>query len=151
LPGAKRGTRADARGPGAPRRRRAALVALVAAVIAAGIVGSVFLVRSGTGPGFGTLAGRWVRLDGGYVLEIRGVGADGKIDAVYLNPRPINVARAEATRDGAVVKIYVELRGPGYPGSTYTLSYDHRTDQLEGVYHQAALQQDFDVRFVRMK
>ena len=75
----------------------------------------------------------------------------GKIDAVYLNPRPINVGRAEATREGSILKIFVELRAPGYPGSTYTLSYDPKRDQLLGVYFQAAIGQRFEVVFVRMK
>jgi hypothetical protein len=39
----------------------------------------------------------------------------------------------------------------GYPGSTYTLTDDPPRDQLEGIYVQAALQQRFDVMFVRMK
>jgi len=120
-------------------------------VLAVGIAGAVVFLRGGAGAGFGPLPGRWVRLDGGYVLDIRGVGADGRIDAVYLNPRPITVAKAEATRDGSSLKIFIELRAPGYPGSTYALAYDRGTDQLEGVYYQAALQQRFDVQFVRMK
>jgi hypothetical protein len=100
---------------------------------------------------FGRLKGRWLRPDGGYVLEIRDVDAGGTIEAAYLNPRPINVARAEATRDGSTLKILVELRAPGYPGSTYTLTYDPKSDQLGGVYYQAAMQQRFDVSFVRTK
>ena len=75
----------------------------------------------------------------------------GKIIAVYLNPRPINVARAEATREGSTLKVFVELRAPNYPGSTYTLTYDPKADQLKGVYFQALLRQSFDVVFVRMK
>jgi hypothetical protein len=39
----------------------------------------------------------------------------------------------------------------GYPGSTYTLTDDPTRDQLAGIYVQAALQQRFDVVFVRMK
>jgi hypothetical protein len=101
--------------------------------------------------GFERLNGRWLRPDGGYVLEIRSVDAGGTIDAVYLNPRPINVARAEATRDGSTLRIVVELRAPNYPGSTYTLTHDPSRDQLVGTYFQAALQQRFDVVFVRMK
>jgi hypothetical protein len=101
--------------------------------------------------GFQALHGRWLRPDGGYILDIRDVEASGKIDAAYLNPRPINVARAEATRDGSTMQVFVELRAPGYPGSTYTLTYDPQHDQLAGVYFQAALQQRFDVVFVRIK
>ena len=102
-------------------------------------------------PGFRALSGRWLRPDGGYILDIRDVDASGKIEAEYLNPRPITVARAEATRDGSTLKVFVELRAPGYPGSTYTLTYDPTRDQLAGIYFQAALQQRFDVVFVKMK
>jgi hypothetical protein len=101
--------------------------------------------------GFRALSGRWLRPDGGYILDIRDVDAGGKIDAVYLNPRPINIASAEATRDGSTLKVRVEFSAPGYPGSTYTLTYDPRRDQLAGSYFQAALQQHFDVVFVRMQ
>jgi hypothetical protein len=101
--------------------------------------------------GFRALSGRWLRPDGGYILDIRDVDARGKIDAVYLNPRPIPVARAEATRDSSTLNVFVELRAPGYPGSTYTLTYDPTRDQLAGIYFQAALQQRFDVVFVRMQ
>ncbi len=88
---------------------------------------------------------------GGATPPFLDVDAGGAIDAVYLNPRPINVARAEATREGSTLKVFVELRAPNYPGSTYTLAYDPRRDQLGGTYFQAALQQRFDVVFARLK
>jgi hypothetical protein len=100
--------------------------------------------------GFRVLSGRWLRPDGGYILDIRDVDARGMIEAAYLNPRPIPVARAEATHDRSTVNVFVELRAPGYPGSTYTLTYDPQRDQLQGIYFQAALQQRFDVAFVRV-
>ena len=95
------------------------------------------------------LAGRWLRMDGGYVLEIRGVEAGGKVDAAYFNPQPIHVARAEASQDGAAVKLFVELRDVNYPGSTYNLRYDPGRDVLEGAYFQAMERQTYDVSFVR--
>ena len=100
---------------------------------------------------FQTLNGRWLRPDGGYVLEIRAVDPSGSIDAAYLNPRPINIAKAQATRDGSTVKVFVELRAPNYPGSTYTLTYDPKQDQLRGIYFQAVERQTFNVVFGRMK
>ena len=100
---------------------------------------------------FDKLKGQWQRPDGGYVLEIRSVEPGGKMDASYLNPRPIHVAKAEASQDGAVTKLFVELQDVNYPGSTYTLSYDAPSDRLKGVYFQAALQQRFEVDFVRIK
>ena len=102
-------------------------------------------------PGFDKLKGRWQRPDGGYIVEIRSVEPDGRIDAGYFNPQPIHVAKAEAAREGAVTKLFIELRDQNYPGSTYNLVYQEEGDQLVGVYYQAALQQQFEVVFLRME
>ena len=102
-------------------------------------------------PGFEKLQGKWLRPDGGYILEIRSATAEGKLAAGYFNPRPINVAKAEASRDGGTVKVFIELRDVNYPGSTYMLVYDPATDRLVGNYFQAAMGQNFDVEFVRQQ
>ncbi len=128
--------------------RRAVLVASALLwMVGLGAVGSA----RGQGADFAPLHGRWQRNDGGYILEVRAVDASGRIDAAYLNPQPINVARAEATKDGSVLKVFVELRAPNYPGSTYTLAYDPKQDQLRGSYFQAVQRQTFPVVFVRMQ
>ncbi|MGD9311020.1 MAG: hypothetical protein PVG51_17885 [Desulfosarcina sp.] len=100
---------------------------------------------------FRPLVGRWQRTDGGYVIDIRRVAPDGSMQARYYNPRPINVARARASMVKEYLKVEVELRDTGYPGSTYTLLYDPDKDALLGFYYQAVQQQNFDVVFVRMK
>jgi hypothetical protein len=100
-------------------------------------------------PDFVTLRGRWVRTDGGYVIEIKSVDPGGRMQAAYYNPNPINVSRAEAARSGAAVTVFIELRGPGYPGSTYTLIHDPKSDELKGIYHHAGLQKNFEVVFIR--
>ena len=102
-------------------------------------------------PEFLKLKGQWLRPDGGYVIEIKSVDDSGKLDATYSNPRPIHVAKAEATRDGATTKVFIELRDVNYPGSTYTLGYEPQSDQLQGIYFQAIQRQNFEVIFVRMK
>ena len=84
-------------------------------------------------------------------MDIKAVDLSGKIDGVDLHPRPINIGKAEATRDGSKLTVFLELRAPNYPGSTYTLTYDREHDQLRGIYFQAVQQQNFDVNFVRMK
>ena len=71
--------------------------------------------------------------------------------AGYFNPKSIYVAQAEASREGGVMKVFIELRDVNYPGSTYTLTYDPASDQLKGVYYQAVEKQRFSVAFVRMK
>ncbi len=98
---------------------------------------------------FQALVGKWVRPDGGYVISVRSVEPDGRVDAGYFNPRPINVSRAEASVEGKAVKLFIELQAAGYPGSTYELIYDPGNDSLMGVYFQAAMQQRFEVVFVR--
>jgi hypothetical protein len=100
-------------------------------------------------PDFMALRGRWVRTDGGYVIEIKSVEPGGRMQAAYFNPNPINVSRAQAARSGAAVTVFVELRGPGYPGSTYTLIHDPKSDELKGIYHHAGLQKNFEVVFIR--
>lgn len=100
---------------------------------------------------FAKLNGRWQRPDGGYVLAIKSIAAGGAIDAAYYNPKPIHVAKAAATRAGSTLQVFVELRAPNYPGSTYTLTYDQEQDQLRGDYFQAVERQTFKVLFVRMK
>jgi uncharacterized protein (DUF2147 family) len=97
------------------------------------------------------LEGKWQRPDGGYVLQIKSVGADGMIDAAYFNPNSIHVHKAAALRQGDQTKVFVELRDQNYPGSTYTLAYDPKSDQLYGQYFQATMQQTYDIFFERIK
>jgi len=104
-----------------------------------------------TEPSFDRLPGRWVRLQGGYVITIRAVDADGKLDASYANPRPLPFHVALASRDGNALKLLFELRAGGYNGSAYKLSYDAANDRLIGVYDQVVVKQTFDVVFVRDK
>jgi hypothetical protein len=161
----------------APPGRRLPLLALVFLVVAAAVAVGLWLNRSpsplppdatapaeagsshtpavaaapGARPGLQTLVGRWLRPDGGYVLEISGVATNGALQAAYFNPKPIHVARAEASQDATSTRVFVELRDVNYPGSTYTLAYDPASDQLRGIYYQAVERQQFEVYFERMK
>jgi len=100
---------------------------------------------------FAVLRGKWQRGDGDYLIEIKSAAVDGKLDAHYFNPRPINVSQAQASRKDESLQVFVELRDVNYPGSTYKLTYDAKTDQLFGEYFQAAMKQTFDVAFGRVK
>ena len=75
----------------------------------------------------------------------------GRMNAAYFNPRPINVAKAEASQGGGTVSVFIELRDVNYPGSTYNLTYDPANDCLKGIYFQAAIRQTFDVYFIRLQ
>jgi len=97
------------------------------------------------------LVGRWVRPDGGYVLEIRSAQAAGRLDAAYLNPRSIKVSRAEWRREDGRLLVFIELRDLNYPGSTYNLRYVPDKDRLVGAYYQAVQRQTFEVEFARQK
>ena len=97
------------------------------------------------------LVGRWLRPDGGYILQLSNPGSAGQLRAAYFNPKPINVARAEWRQIKEGLGVFVELRDVNYPGSTYTLHYDPVADQLKGIYFQAVLRQQYEVEFVRQQ
>jgi hypothetical protein len=97
------------------------------------------------------VVGRWMRTDGGYILQLSSPTFDGRLAAAYFNPRPINVSRSEWVIEDGTLLVLVELHDQGYPGSTYTLAYQPDTDRLVGVYFQAAAQQRFEVVFQRME
>jgi hypothetical protein len=125
--------------PAAPRTAASALSnqGVVAPATAASVVNEQRLV------------GRWLRPDGGYVLEIRRARADQRLEASYFNPRPVNVSHAEWRDAGGKLGVFVELRDVNYPGATYTLTYVPEQDQLAGTYVQPAVQQSFEVVFTR--
>lgn len=97
------------------------------------------------------LVGRWVRPDGGYLLEIRTLHKEGSAEASYFNPKPVKVFQAIWTRQDGKIKILVELRDVNYPGSTYNLEYDPKSDRLMGTYFQAVEKQIYAIQFVRAK
>ncbi len=135
--------------PGTRRKIRwtrwvAGMVLLVVVVVAAMAVS-----RWTEAQGTGRLVGRWLRPDGGYVLDIRGARAGGELEVGYFNPRPIHVAQASYRKAKGDLAVFVELRDINYPGSTYSLRYLATEDRLVGEYFQALQQQTFDVEFVR--
>ena len=71
------------------------------------------------------------------------------MDAAYYNPKSIHVSRAAASLNDGTVAVFIELKDVGYPGSTYTLVYRLQQDILSGFYFQAAVNQTFEVVFVR--
>jgi hypothetical protein len=99
---------------------------------------------------FKNLVGRWLRPDGGYIIEIRNIDSNGLLEAAYFNPRPIHVSQARLTIVDKEPQVFIELRDAGYPGATYTLSYLTKQDVLAGLYYQPKVGQSFEVIFVRM-
>ncbi len=95
------------------------------------------------------LLGKWLRSDGGYVLELRSAELSGVMQAGYFNPKSINVSRAIWMQGGTGFQVVVELNDVGYPGATYVLSHDAQSDRLIGKYNQPAMQQSFDIEFMR--
>lgn len=95
------------------------------------------------------LLGKWLRSDGQYVLELKGAEISGVVDAAYFNPKSIHVSRAIWMQGPTGFQVVVELNDVGYPGATYVLTYDAQADRLAGQYNQPAMQQSFDIDFVR--
>jgi hypothetical protein len=99
---------------------------------------------------FEKIKGKWLRPDGGYVLEIKRLLPDNALEAAYFNPGPIHVGKARLYKERGFTKVFVELQDVNYPGSTYTLIYDADGDLLRGVYYQATYQQEYPITFERM-
>jgi len=131
-------------------------LALVAASIGAATVHSAEPAGKGAGTpakaqniNFDVLKGAWVRPDGGYMIAIKSITRDGRLEAMYFNPNPLPFAKSLASREGATLRISLELQAGGYAGSTYELTYDPASDRLKGTYYQAVAQQKFDIYFAR--
>jgi hypothetical protein len=80
---------------------------------------------------------------------VSNAGAHESVDAAYFNPNPIHVAEADVSMWKGLKKLFIKLKGKGYPGSTYTLYYFEEKDALAGFYFQAQTGQTFEVIFVR--
>ncbi|MCL4176252.1 MAG: hypothetical protein KJ072_00675 [Verrucomicrobia bacterium] len=149
------------------RSARKVTLGLVVGVLAIVAIGFLLLSRPSNAPGaqsqtppkpegtepaslYGALLGRWLRTDGDYLLDIRAIDGTGKAQVDYFNPRPIHVARAEASREGESLKLVVVLEDVGYPGSYYTLAWSQPEKRLAGEYYQATLQETFEVIFTRL-
>lgn len=101
--------------------------------------------------GYEALTGKWQRSDGDYTIAITSVAEDGAMNASYFNPDPIHVGKAQASREAGGIKVVVVLQDANYPGSTYTLAYDAKTDRLMGTYYQAVAKETYEIFFVRVK
>ena len=99
--------------------------------------------------GVRNLLGRWMRADGGYVLELKSADLSGAVEAAYFNPKPIRVSRAIWMQGPAGFQIVVELNDVGYPGALYELSPDAKGDRLVGKYTQPAMRESFEIEFAR--
>jgi len=131
-------------------------------VIAAGILLTLLITQENTRKNvipreakgserYERLVGKWMRPDGGYVIEINHGSPDGTLECAYFNPNPIHVSQAQVTSEGENIKLFVELQDTGYPGCTYHLTYDPVSDQLKGIYYQAAVQQSYEIMFNRIQ
>ena len=143
-----------------PRRKTRIFLVLALAVIC--ILGTLWPMAGAVYAGSGQtdkqspadhqrLEGRWIRPDGGYILELSEIKKDGSLTAAYFNPRPIKVFSAKWSRKEGKINLFVELRDVNYPGSKYNLVYDPESDRLKGTYFQAVEKQTFNIEFVRAK
>lgn len=103
-------------------------------------------------PDYGPLIGQWQRSDdNGQLLQINGVGTDGRIDCAYSNPHPVDVAHAETITKGDTIELFLELKDKGYPVAAYQLLYHPDRKILTGLYYQRADGIRYGVTFTRKK
>jgi hypothetical protein len=128
-------------GAGFSLRRSSARLALLSLLI--------LLASCSAGSSAEKLHGRWLRPDGGYILEIRDTKPGGSMTAAYFNPNSIRVEKAEWVEKDGKLNALVVMRDVNYPGSMYALQYVPEKDMLAGQYFQAIMQQTFEVVFTR--
>jgi hypothetical protein len=98
---------------------------------------------------FKVIAGQWARIDGSYTLHVEEITSEGAVNVRYFNPGEIHVAQSQAGVQDDRIKLFVKLQDKGDPGCTYTLFYYPEQDVLAGAYYQAAVDQTYEVIFVR--
>ena len=134
-------------------RRSALLVTGVATVVTGVLAWMPLTAQTPPPPAQGQVAG----VAPGVVLEaphnhtaelIPGVIAAGET-VELLSPNVQSGDGIIGLPDGSAV--FIELRDANYPGCTYALSYNPANDQLVGIYFQAAMQQEFEVIFERLR
>ena len=86
----------------------AIVVALVLNIPIETVIKSSFATRVSNQTSETLLRGRWLRPDGGYIIDVRDAQAGGHLEATYFNPRPINVSRAEWHRHSDELHEFVE-------------------------------------------
>lgn len=84
------------------------------------------------------LRGFWQREEGGMIIAVRDVKADGKVTAGYTNPDrsppDVNVGGASARVTAGKVTLTVTMDDVDYRGSRYDLTYDAASGTLQGSY-----------------
>ncbi len=73
-------------------------------------------------PNLDVVKGTWVRPDGGYVIDVKGVGADGRLEATYFNPNQLPFAKAQASNDGGVLRVALVIQAGGDAGRPTTFA-----------------------------
>ena len=92
---------------------------------------------------------QWLRVDGGYILDLKKFNSDSTLDAAYLNPNPIHISETKWKVQEEYLYFYILFDDEGYPGSYYSLGYFPEDDKLFGIYYQAVQQQQYEVTFER--
>ncbi len=98
---------------------------------------------------YSVIAGTWQRTDGGYIIKVSRVQADGRAKVEYFNPKPIHIAEAKISTQKDYIKLFIRFQDENYTGSTYKLYYYAEKDALVGFYYQATMKQRFEVVFLR--
>ena len=76
---------------------------------------------------------------------------DGKLVARYMNPRPINVSKAQWLRSDARLKLMVELRIAATPAASTSSITTRRTTRCSARTITSGSSEDFQVAFYRLK
>ncbi len=97
------------------------------------------------------LLGEWSRTDSIGILKITALFNTPKLKAGYFNPKAMNVGKANWTKTGTLLSVFVEFRDNECPGCSYKLNYNPQRDMLVGEYSKASNGFTLPVEFARKK
>src|SRR5204863_8524751 len=88
-------------------------------------------LKSITNPDKTLLIGEWSKTGTPYLIKIAGLLDTGKLEVAYYNPnyyepansgRKIEIEKANWTKTGTLLSVYIELQDADYPGSNFKLN-----------------------------
>lgn len=107
--------------------------------------------KSKTDPDKNLLIGEWSQTGTPNLIKITGVLENGKLESEVYTPTKIEIEKANWSKIGNSLSIYIELQSEKYPGSNFKLNYIPNRDVCVGEYFQVIDSTTNSVEFIRIK
>ncbi|MGG7034840.1 MAG: hypothetical protein ACI7YS_06545 [Flavobacterium sp.] len=107
--------------------------------------------KSDTDPDKNLLIGEWSQTETRNLIKITETLEIGKLELEVYNPTKIEIEKANWSKTGNLLSVYIELQNENLTRSNYKLNYIPQRDVLVGEYFQATDSTRYSVEFIRIK